>query len=46
MKTSMSLQQTEKKLNQWFTVPMELFKKTLTMAVENVWKLKYKTVRL
>lgn len=46
MKVSMSLQQTEKKLNQWFTVPMELFAKTLAMAVENVWKLKYKTVRL
>ena len=29
-----------------FTVPMELFKKTLTMAVENVWKLEYNTVRL
>lgn len=46
MKYSMTVSQTEKKLNQVFTVPFELFEKTFSLAVENVWKLKYKLVKL
>lgn len=44
MKKSMALKETDKKLNQRFTVPMELFERTVNLAVANVWLLKYKEV--
>ena len=46
MKRSMALKETDKKLNQRLTVPMELFERTVSMAVTNVWLLKYKEVDL
>ena len=46
MKKSMALKETEKKLNQRLTVPMELLERTVNLAVTNVWSLKYKEVDL
>ena len=46
MKRSMALKETDKKLNQRLTVPMELFERTMSLAVTNVWLLKYKEVDL
>ena len=46
MEKSMSYTQTEKKLNQWITVPPELFRTTMERAIDDVWKLKYTEVDL
>lgn len=46
MKYSMTVSQTEKKLNQIFTVPIELFEHTFSLAIQNVWNLKYKIVSI
>ena len=46
MEKSMSYVQTDKKINQWITVPLGLFEKTVTRAVQDVWKLKYTEVEI
>ena len=42
MEYSMREQQTAKILNQWITVPLQLFGKTFDLATKNAWKYKYK----
>ena len=46
MNVSMALVNTDKILNQWFTVPLSLFNVTYLLAIENVWSMKYKMVAL
>lgn len=46
MKYSMTVRQTDKKLNQFFTVPLELFQHTFSLAVKDVWEFKYQMVVL
>lgn len=46
MKYSMTVTQTDKKLNQIFTVPIKLFERTFSLAVKNVWEMKYKLVTI
>lgn len=46
MNVSMALQNTDKILNQWFTVPLTLFNVTYSLAINNVWSMKYKMVTL
>lgn len=42
MKYSMAERSTDKILNQWITVPLELFAKTFDLASKKVWDVKYK----
>lgn len=46
MKYSMTVRQTDKKLNQFFTVPLELFQHAFSLAVKDVWEFKYQMVVL
>ena len=42
MEYSMREKSTDKILNQWITVPLNLFGNTFDLAIQNVWKYKYK----